>query len=132
MRLLLLRDFGEYVTQVIFVVVAYSPAVRSLSKLKIQHRSILRCGIQAHTTVAHYGSASRDFVGTDEVDPAVNRPHQGDPESQQRFQFGAISHERSDPVKRHARQVRNQPTNRYEKSAYRTVLGMPVEGDHAS
>jgi hypothetical protein len=34
MRLLLLRGFGEYATQVVFVVVAYSPAVGSLNKVK--------------------------------------------------------------------------------------------------
>ena len=33
--LLLLRDLGEHVAEVILVVVAYSPAVGSLSKLKI-------------------------------------------------------------------------------------------------
>jgi hypothetical protein len=32
---ILFRDFGEHATEIVFVVVAYSPAVGSLSDLKI-------------------------------------------------------------------------------------------------
>ena len=35
MGLLLLRDLGQHVTEIIFVMVTYSPAVGSLSKLKV-------------------------------------------------------------------------------------------------
>src|ERR1039457_5853192 len=94
---------------------------------------MLRCGTYTHgVTVAHHRSAPRDFVGTDEVDSAVDCPTQGHPESQQRFQFGAISHERPDQVECHARQVRQEPEYRDDEVAQWIELGMFVEGDHAS
>ena len=74
---------------------------------------------------------TRTLAGAGKVDPTVNGPNQRDAQGQQRLHLGAITHERPDQIKAHARKVGKQPEGGDKQVADNLELRMVVETNQA-
>src|SRR6185437_15023805 len=75
---------------------------------------------------------ARSLAGSEEVDGAVNAPHSGDAQGKQRFHPGAVPHEWTDQIERHACNVGEESEQRNYEVSQELELWMLVEAHDAS
>src|SRR5271166_5927349 len=77
------------------------------------------------------GLSPSHLAGTREVDAAIDRPYERNPQGQQRLFLGSIAHEWTNQVEDHAGQVRDQPKYWDHQVAHRLELRMIVVTNQA-